>query len=290
MPGSTDHRQQRLIVQRLKELPPLPLAAQQILLVMDDPAVSMDRIAGIIEQDPALAGRILGLANSAFFRRNGEITTIKEAIIRSLGMNVVKSLAIGMAMSGIFDTSDCPRFELRRYWSSAFITAQCAARLGRQLACEPPIDPAPLYLCGLLHNFGLLVLAHCFPGELDQALGMVAGHPGVRLGEQERAVLGFDHHEAGGWLARKWHLPEVVIAVIEHHHEEEYQGPCRIEARLVDGCAQWARALEEGHPPPEEVRVRLHRLGLPESALEQLDEAGPGIMEEIGSLTDQLAN
>ena len=290
MTGTADHRQHRLIVQRLKELPPLPLAAQQILRVMDDPAVSMDRIAGIIEQDPALAGRILGLANSAFFRRNGEITTIKEAIIRSLGIEVVKSLAIGMAMGGIFDTSNCPAFDLRRYWTSAFITARCAARFARKVQGDPPIDPAPLFLCGLLHNFGLLVLAHCFPQEFNQALEGVAGSPGIRLGDQETAVLGFDHHQAGGWLARKWHLPGVVIAVIEHHHERDYRGPYRTEALLVDGCARWAGALQEGHPLPGEVGDRLRRLGLPESALEELDEVGPEIMEEIGGLTDQLAN
>ncbi|RME32788.1 MAG: HDOD domain-containing protein [Gammaproteobacteria bacterium] len=290
MSANTDHRQQRLVIQRLKELPPLPLAAQQILQVMDDPAVSMDRIAGIIEQDPALAGRILGLANSAFFRRNGEITSIKEAIIRALGMNVVKSLAIGMAMGGVFDTSRCPAFDLERYWSSAFLTARSAALLGRQMAEGQAIDPAPLFLCGLLHNFGLLVLVHCFPQELNRALEQVARRPGERLADHEAQVLGFDHHEAGGWLARRWHLPEVVVTVIEHHHEEGYQGPWQREAGLIDGCARWARALMAGQPLPGEVRERLLGSGVKEAALDRLDAAGSEMVEEIAGLTGLLAD
>jgi HD-like signal output (HDOD) protein len=56
----------RLEIQKIKELPPLPVIAQQLLATINDDDTSIDDIAKVIQSDPILTSRILGLANSAF--------------------------------------------------------------------------------------------------------------------------------------------------------------------------------------------------------------------------------
>ncbi len=57
----------RLEIQKIKDLPPLPVVAQQLLAAINDDDSSIDDIAKVIQADPILTSRILGLANSAFF-------------------------------------------------------------------------------------------------------------------------------------------------------------------------------------------------------------------------------
>jgi len=57
----------RLEIQKIKELPPLPVIARQLLAAINNDDTSIDEIAKVIQSDPILTSRILGLANSAFF-------------------------------------------------------------------------------------------------------------------------------------------------------------------------------------------------------------------------------
>jgi hypothetical protein len=98
-----------------RDLPPLSFTATRLLELSADPDVEVDDLAAVIEQDPALTARILGVANSAYFGQVNPVLSVETAIIRVLGFNMVKSLALSIAMAGIFDTSKCPSFDLETY-------------------------------------------------------------------------------------------------------------------------------------------------------------------------------
>ncbi len=65
-------------VLKLKGVPPMPVTAQKILSIIDNADIS--ELAGVIEQDPCLAARLIGLANSAYFGWPGGVHTISDAI------------------------------------------------------------------------------------------------------------------------------------------------------------------------------------------------------------------
>ena len=152
----------------LDHLPPLTAAATRLIDVASDPELEIKELAKIIEQDPPLTARILGLANSAFFGQKTPILSVEHAIVRVLGLDMVRSLSLSMALAGSFDTSQCKNFEIGDYWLHALVTSTLAAAVGRKVSDREnrPIDS--LYLGGLLHSIGILVLVHVRPVEMSR--------------------------------------------------------------------------------------------------------------------------
>ncbi len=91
----------RLEIQKIDCLPPIPSVAQEILIASNDDTTDMNDVAKIIKRDPALVARIIGMANSAFFDFGRNVITIEQAIIIVLGLDLVKSFALSLAMSQV---------------------------------------------------------------------------------------------------------------------------------------------------------------------------------------------
>ncbi|MFA9461158.1 HDOD domain-containing protein [Thiohalorhabdus sp. Cl-TMA] len=197
-----------------QELPPLPNVAAELLMVLQaDDDNEVERLRVIVEQDPGLTARVMGWANSAYFGTRGNVRTLDRAIFGVLGLRTVTSLILSIILNRAFNTQACPSFQLEDYWFRALLTAHCA-RSGGARAGGEQVDPEDAFLAGLLHNLGLLLLVHLFPGDMDAVL-KEANAPDdavLRAAEQER--LGIDHAQAGAWLAQRWHLPALVVDTI----------------------------------------------------------------------------
>lgn len=242
----------------LDHLPPLTAAATRLIEVASDPELEIRDLAEIIEQDPPLTARILGLANSAFFGQKNPILTVEHAIVRVLGLNMVRSLSLSMALAGSFNTRQCQNFDIGDYWLHTLVTSAVAAAVGRQVR-DPenrPIDS--LYLGGLLHNIGTLVLVHVRPIEMSRVFGEMEDDEQSDVVELERALLGIDHWQAGEWLAFRWHLPEVAVDTLAHIADESYSGRHCAVVDIVRAAGQWA------HDHINNVDTSLQIDGLPE--------------------------
>jgi HD-like signal output (HDOD) protein len=226
-------------VLELKHLPPLSLTAVRLIELMADPEVEVDDIADIIVQDPGLAARIVGLANAAYFGQVQPIHSVKEAIVRVLGLNTVKSLSLSIAVSGIFKTDQCQNFSLRDYWFEAIGCATLARMLAKELAPESRPNPDAVYMGGLLHNLGYLILAYAFPVELSGVLDRMRREEEIDSISLQREQIGIDWISAGVWVARRWHLPESVVRMINGLDAEEHSSSDQLDAVLVAGSAHW---------------------------------------------------
>ena len=223
----------------IKHLPPLSYTASRLLEAVADPDVEIDELAGIIGQDPPLSARLLGIANSAYFGQTRPVNSIREAIIRVLGLNLVKSLSVSIALAGTFDPSKCRGFDLGGYWYSALATASLSRLLVMHFAEPQRPDEDSLYLCGMLHNLGHLLLAHVFPQQLSQVIAEQAREQGADIRELEHKYLDTDRQQAGEWLARRWHLPDAVVDVIGYFDDSSYQGTHAVHRRIVSVASQW---------------------------------------------------
>lgn len=278
-------------VQDILLLPPLPAIATKLLQLVASEDCDIDELAAVIEQDPGLTARIIGIANSAYFARPTEMCNVADAIVRVLGLNLVRGIALGIALSKPFDTSTCPDFQLDRFWYRAMQTATLAGRLAplTQLA---EAERGCLFLGGLLHNLGQLVLVHAFPDRMSKVFRAWAAEPGTGLLALEHRHLSMTEIEAGTLIAQRWQLPKRVIEVIEFRHDPWRAGAAASTVQLVSYCAAFAKALyddaEATAPPLEEAGTTL--AGLDPKRLEKLIDLLRAQDEQMHALANSLAN
>jgi HD-like signal output (HDOD) protein len=259
----------------LDHLPPLTAATTRLIEVASDPDLEIKELAEIIDQDPPLTARILGLANSAFFGQKNPVLTVEQAIVRVLGLNMVRSLSLSMALAGSFNTKQCQNFDIGDYWLHALVTSAVAAAVGRKVR-DPenrPIDS--LYLGGLLHNIGTLVLVHVRPIEMSRVFTELENEATGDPIELERALLGIDHWQAGEWLAFRWHLPDVAIHTLAHIADETYAGPHSAVVDIVRAASRWA------HDQINDVDTSLQIDGLPEHVTSTVEVEITDRLEEL---------
>lgn len=241
-------------VQELLLLPPLPAVALKLLQLLGREDCDVQELAQMIEQDPGLAARIVGIANSAYFARPTPVCSVADAIVHVLGLNLVRGIAIGIALSKPFDASACPDFQLDRYWYRAMGSAALAVHLA-PLAHLPETAHNCLFLCGLLHNLGQLVLVHAFPDRMSQVFRAWAREPERELVTLEAQYLAITETEAGALIARRWQLPNGVTDVIEFRRDPTRAGAAQPLVELTAYCARYADELyddPQAEPPPQQ--------------------------------------
>lgn len=268
---------QQLRVQDLLVLPPLPTVAYRLLELVGQKDTNIDDLAKLIEQDPGLAARIVGIANSAYYARPTQICSVAEAIVRVLGLNLVRGIAIGIALSKPFDAHICADFQLERYWYRAMQTASLAARLAPISNLDEPARNC-LFLCGLLHNLGQMVLVHAFPDRMSQVFKDWSQTPGQSLLALQSKYLAINEIEAGSIIAHRWQLPGMITEVIACRRDPRRAGNAAAVVQLVAYCSDVASIWYTD----------------PESAIEPLSAAGPALVgldpEREGKLLQQARN
>ncbi|MCW8918798.1 MAG: HDOD domain-containing protein [Gammaproteobacteria bacterium] len=247
--------------ERLGALPPLSPVVGELLSLLQAAAVDIGAVERAIHHEPALAGRVLRLANSSFFGFSGRIGTLREACML-LGSRTLRQVVLAAAVMQQMTVDDI-LLDTRALWRHALVTGAIANRLAGTLGA----DPEQAFTAGLLHDMGKLVLAAYFAVEYRQVWQHHAANGGL-LQEAEQAVLGFDHGAIGERLARKWHFPEELALAVGRHH---CPGGDRL-GDLIHLANVLAHALGYGAtdkiPPLQEAA--WERLGLGWERLEQL--------------------
>jgi HD-like signal output (HDOD) protein len=198
----------------------------EIIRVVADDQVDMTDMVAVINKSPAITARILRCANSAYYGQRGRIPTVREAIIRVLGLSITRALALAMALSTDFETDKVHNFNEKRYWFNAVTTANIAQGLSHYVHHDDKPAPATAYTAGLIYNIGIQALVHCFPESMDQ----IFAHNSGSLRERTRAHLGLSHHEASALFAKNWDLPEIIYRAMGAHPEHVNEPIAKIVA------------------------------------------------------------
>lgn len=200
------------VLAKIHNLPSLPGVVLELLTSMGQEDVNITAVANKIEQDQALAARVLRLANSSFYGMVKQVSTIHEAIT-ILGFRTVRSIATTAALIGSFKGEGAASFDAMPFWRHAIAAAVCA----RALASHLNINPELAYTAGLLHDLGRLVLVTQFEDHYEATMRYRAHHD-CQLLEAEQAVLGIDHARVGEVLMQHWKFPENMQQALAHHH------------------------------------------------------------------------
>ena len=154
------------------------------------------------------------------------------------------------------------------------------------------------YLSGLLHNFGLLLIAHLFPPQFHLLNKLREANPEQPLSILEKQVFGLGgvqdliavgHGAVGGILAKLWELPDTVVKVAGMHQHSSYDGD---QSNYVN-AVQLANALLKRHGIGDEfdeqdIAPLMVKLGLDEQDLEELAQATADATFELDALAREL--
>jgi HD-like signal output (HDOD) protein/AraC-like DNA-binding protein len=240
------------------QLPVLPMAANQLLEIINSDSYEISDLVAVVQQDPSLTARLLALANSAMYGVM-RIGTIKEAIVRIFGVDTLRNLALAMLANECFDTSRCKAFSLKKYWVHALATGQLAAELAR---VNEGADPSAAYLLGLLHNIGRLLLVQRRPAEIVEVLRQeqLEFASLADICQAEKAVLGVDTCASGAMLASCWNFPRYLSVSIRVLADADYCGEFRELVQIVALAEYAVRVLPLGGEKLEHAQQQIATL------------------------------
>ena len=229
-PADTDRAQQiEVILAQVDNLPTLSPIATRLLEISNVEDADLDRLVEVIETDPALCARLLGLCRRADKGLGDRITTVRRAVVM-LGLEAVQSAALSVAVyelmeqvaPGVDDPADAGGpgdttvpFDREGFWKHS-IAVGSASELIAESHLDLGVRPEEAFVAGLIHDLGKMVLDLVLPRAYGRVLGL-AERRGTSSTEAELHLLGVDHHTIGKRLAEHWGLPSPLRDTIWLH-------------------------------------------------------------------------
>ena len=253
----------------------LPDVYVRLREVMDSENASMADAAEIISLDPALAARVLRMANSAFYGFRSQVDTVTRAA-NILGMQKIHDIVLAASVSKAFDGLTNELMDLDTFW---YRSVHCGF-LARAIAEGAGLrNTESLFVRGLLHDIGHLVLFSRYPKECRQALAQADQGLEARLYEEHR-LIGVDAMQFGAELARVWQLPKSFVDSFTHlMRPEDVAGPAAREIAMLHIAIQFSDGIDSDlliEEVVQRIRAPVWRIAdlPPEVGAAALDAAG----------------
>jgi putative nucleotidyltransferase with HDIG domain len=241
-------------------LPSVPRVCAELTELLSSGSAGAADAAMIIEQDIAMAAKVLQLANSAYFGRRSPVSRVSNAVAY-LGLDALRALALHAAAFQEFKIDPpIPGFDLDELHRHCTRVARLAAALAAETGAGKEA-----FTAGLLHDVGLLVMASQDRHALASTLA-VAVEQRRSLPEVEYEQYGVTHAEVGAHLLALWGLPHTVTEGVAGHSDP----------RWVDLPFDVVAAVYVANALVEELETELSHDSLPAAALdlEYLERAG----------------
>lgn len=219
----------RETLSRTRDLPPAPTTYLQLMRLLRQPECSADKVTAIVERDPAVAAKVLRLANSAYFRRSQPVRSIAAAIVR-LGLSALVTLVLS---AETFPETTDEHQRLADMRARSLLACLVATHIA-----PGDIDRDAAASAALLADIGPLLLGH-----LIQSLPQLPA-PELR---QLQAQVGAD-------LLGLWGLPDAIVVAVAHQLRPAAVEPDRFD---VTATVHVATALARSEEPDAEYLAEL---------------------------------
>ena len=254
-PASETSERQRLVQQMDKlasVVPPMPGIVLRLQQELSNEWVNIQRLSNLVRTDPTLAGSVLRVANSPYWRGTRQIVEIEEAIQR-MGMETLRSITTVMSLRSAKISDKGPAgSSMRDFWKHSLLVAVGSVQIARR----SPVDRQGLeqvWMAGLLHDIGSLLAPMLFPVGWTRVLEEIQRIPAAEpakptedskasddskaegsdsaaedaepaplpprldLLDIERLHMEIDHGRIGGaFVERHWNLPGPIALLVEN--------------------------------------------------------------------------
>jgi HD-like signal output (HDOD) protein len=198
------------------DLPSFPEVAVRVRRILSDPKSSVDQVVRVVGSEPALAARLMRIANSASLNRSGKpILELRTAISR-IGYNMVRSASISFAMAQIRNSNKLAGLEhyLQDVWLRSTRVAAFSYVLAK--ACtRSRINPDEAMLTGMMHSIGKLYV-----------LTRAVAHPELFANPTMLdEILEQWHPSIGKAILENWEFSEAMAQAVGEQEEHDRSEP-----------------------------------------------------------------
>jgi len=195
------------------DLPSFPEIAVRIRKVLADSKSSIEQVVRIVGSEPALAARLLRIANSASLNRSGRPVTELRSAISRIGYNMVRSASLSFSMNQMRHDKKLSAFRhyLNDLWQRSTSVAAYSYVLARNYS---RVNPDEAMLTGMMHGIGKLYI-----------LTRATDHPGLFGDDAElNAIIEDWHASIGKAILQNWEFPDVMAEAVGDQADSTREG------------------------------------------------------------------
>jgi len=205
-----------------------PTVYVRLRQLLSDPTFTLSELTKLVSTDPALAARLLRVANSTYFGGHKGVDTVRRALV-VLGTQQIHDIVLATSVISRFTDIPVRLVDMHSYWQASVLAAAAAKLLADRCFI---FESERMFTAGLLAQLGQLVLYLRVPSVMSRALE-IARHEQQPIHLVERELLGFDYAEVGGELFAAWQLPPSLVEPIRHHINPVAAADRMLEASVV---------------------------------------------------------
>jgi len=217
------------ILDENKELLSLPQTLVEVMRVTRQENFSAQELADVLIRDPALTAKVLRIVNSPFYGVSRQVSSMMQAVM-TLGTRQVTALALSTSVYAVTAKWNS-HIDRLRFWRHSLEVA-----IGARMIADAIRYPnwEEVFVSGLLHDIGMLVLENSYPEESNRIWRAVESHEAMTDSEEES--WGTNHARVGQFLLEQWKLPPAICEAVGRHHHVFPAGttnPEMISAQIV---------------------------------------------------------
>lgn len=202
---------------KVRDLPSLPEVVTRVTELVQNPKTSAAELSGVISKDSGLTSKVLRLVNSAYYGFPRQISSIQHAIM-ILGFTTIKGLVLSSSIFRIFAPKNNLNagFDYKNFWKHSLLTAMASKKIYKELFFE---ENENIFSAAILHDIGKVILDQYDHNNYVKAMSELTDplcFDQILTAEQKHCEL--THPAIGAVVSESWNLPEVLTAVILHHH------------------------------------------------------------------------
>lgn len=221
------------LIKQLEVAPQMPAITQKILQLNTNPYAHGEDLAKLLEGELNLSEQIIRYTQATPYVKDPTISTMRQAISRGLGYDLVMNLGIGISATRAFKVTSHGPLGLQAFWRHATYSATLIHGLCQTLPRKQNLQLGTAVLCGLLHNIGYLAFGFVFPREFATLNSLIPESSDSGIIDLEQRKFGITHAGLGHWLLNEWSMPAELAIVALEHHNADYDGTCKEYVKLI---------------------------------------------------------
>ena len=198
-------------VRRQLELRSVPPVLQHVMALTGSSRTTIDEVVGAVRQDQALALKVMKVANSSFYTTGKRARSLAEATQR-IGLSGIRNAAAAILAIDHFGEISAGGLVPQHFWEHSLATGLLTQLLAKAVNLD---DADELFLAGLLHDVGRLVLSSALSEEYQQVLASVRG--GADLINAEEEAFGLNHADITKEVLMRLKMPEILVTAASLH-------------------------------------------------------------------------